>query len=579
MKVTPSVLAARAVHTYRKRDIFAYVSLRQYLKNSAALHDPWSHEVATALVADRQTPYFHVVDNFKEVIEKTGEPGFRTLHIPGPNEIMAETALLAACAEAGGMFDRHPSVYSYILAKGNETSGVFLPYFDGFKERHAAIAEACRSNPDAVVVYTDIKQFYPSISIELALRVWRRACERCGLANKHTNLGVKLLEDAGSFQGKVASEVGVLTGPMLSHLIGNLVLRDIDEYLARELPGGYFRYVDDVAIIAEPNRALEIEQLLKANLERLDFHLHEQKRLETPARKWLESAGDFDDPPGISWMTFIGDMKRLLLLSPDAVDPLKKTFQQAGLRINPPDYGEVAQVRPYLERFKELMGFRWFRRSVKNRTQITAILAQSIFLRIALLKELREQLEGFSRLRDYERKRGLYRLKFLVARMLFLGSRDELKEICDGISGILEMAMAAAVYSAVISRDISQLLRYGPTAAQAAAQALRADGANVSCKGVDWAEPRVVQACAVLQLNGLTVESETPIPEASVLRFSSWTDESFNLYHDSDPYYRELGCIHGMDDPEANRWAIETAFDRDDDLVFDIQETMQAYPY
>ncbi len=579
MKTGSTVLAARAVHTYRRRDIFAYVSLRQYLKNSAALKDPWGHEVATALVNDRRSPVFHVVDNFKEVVEKTGEALFRTLHIPGPSEIMAETALLAACAEAGGVFERHPSVYSYILAKGSETSGVFMPYFDGFKARHAAIVEACRSRPGTVVVYTDIKQFYPSIRIGLALRVWRRACEQSGLAPKYAALGVKLLEDARDFQGKVDGEVGILTGPMISHLIGNLVLRDIDDDMARELPGGCFRYVDDVAIIAEPSRALEVEQRLKANLERMRFHLHDQKRLETPAGKWLESAGDFDDPPGISWMTFIGDMKRLLLFNPNAIEPLKEAFQQAGIRINPPDYSEVAQERGYLERLKILTGFRWFRRSARTRSQTDLVLIQCAYLRTALQKELRELLGVFGRLQDFDRKRKLYRLKFLVARMLYLGTRDELKEISDGISGILEMAMAAAVYDAVLARDVSQLLRYGPSAAQAAAQALRAEGERVSCKGVDWADPRVIQACAVFQLNGLIVASETPIPEAAVLRFSNWTEGSFSLYHTADPYFRELGCVHGMDNPEANRWAIETAFDRDDDLVFDIQESMQAYPY
>ncbi len=579
MNTSPGVLAARAVHSYRRRDIFAYVSLRQYLRNSAALNDQWSYEVATEQVTDRREPIFNVVDSFKEVVEKTGQPHFRTLHVPGPTEIMCETALLAACAEAGGWFDRHPNVFSYILAKGSEASGVFLPYYDGFQARHAAIAAACRTQPDAVVVYTDITRFYPSISIELALRVWRNACNQSGLAAKYAALGVKLIEDARSYQGKEEGKVGILTGPMISHLLGNLVLREIDEGMAQELPGGYFRYVDDIAIVAPPSRALEVEQRLKANLERLDLHLNHKKRLETAACKWLESAGDFDEPSGISWMTFVADMKRLLLFDPDAIYPLNEAFRQNGVRINPPDYGEVAQEREFLDRLKDLIGRRWFRRSARIRSQVDWVTAQCAVLRRAFLKELQELLTVFGRLQDYERKRKLYRLKFLVARMLCLGSREELREISDGISGILEMAMASAVYDAVITRDVTQLLRYGPTAAQAAAQALRAEGDSVVCQSLDWDEQRSVQACAVFQLNGLMVESETPIPEADALRFSNWREESFRLFLARDPYFRELGCVHGMDNPDANRWAIATAFDRDDDLVFDIQETMQAYPY
>lgn len=428
-------------------------------------------------------------------------------------------------------------------------------------------------------IYTDIRQFYPSIRIDLASRAWRSAAERSGLPSRYTALGLKFLEDARRYQRDVDGHVGLLTGPMISHLIGNLVLREIDEDMARHIPNGYFRYVDDVAIVAPPHIALAAEQRLGENLKKLGFNLNDDKRLETAADKWLESANDFDDAPGISWKTFIGDMKRLLLLYPDAIFPLRETFQKAGLRIQPLNYGEVVQGRDYLERLRDLMKLRWFRRSVRQRVGINSVLVQCIFLRNDLLRELRSLLAGFERLRNYERKRKLYRLKFLIARMLYLGSKEELQEISAAISGVTEMAMAAAAYDAVISRDVSQLLRYGPSAAQAAAQALRADGDVVFCKNVDWTKTRVVQACGVFQLNGLVVESDIPIPNAAVLRFSRWSEDSIDLFRSADSYFRELGCIHGMDDPDANRWAIETAFDRDDDIVFDIQETMQAYPY
>lgn len=60
------------------------------------------------------------------------------------------------------------------------------------------------------------------------------------------------------------------------------------------------------------------------------------------------------------------------------------------------------------------------------------------------------------------------------------------------------------------------------------------------------------------------------------MRFSDWKEGSVALYREKDGYFRELGCIHGVDDPDANRCAIETAFDRDDGMVIDVQEIMQA---
>jgi hypothetical protein len=571
------------VHSYRRRDIFAYVGLRQYLKNAAAMRDQWSDEIATELLIDRKESVFNEVKSFKE-IDTSNEPGFRTLHIPGSTDIMAETALLAACGEAGGVFTRHPSVFSYILATKGDSRGVFEPYFEGFKARHAAIAQACRATPGAVVIYTDIQKFYPSITVSLALRVWRQACKQSDLAVKYVALGEKLLEDARRHQGDADGDASILTGPMISHLIGNLVLRDIDEDLSRECPSSYFRYVDDVAIVATPSRAFELEQRLKANLERWGLHLHDgEKRLVTPSNEWLESENDFDDNLRVLWMKFIADMRRLLLFNPDARDPLKEAFSRSGIRINPPDYSEVAQERGYLERLQSLMKFRWFRRSTRSRAQVDFVAFQSTNLREALFRELMGLLNGFERVQDYERKRQIYRLRFLVSRMLYLGSREQLVSISEAISGIPEMALAASALDAVTTRDVSQILRYGPTAAQAAAHALRANGEIVSCKSLDWTNPRsrhtVISACAVLQLNGLKVESDSPLPDSPALQFSDWTERSFNLFHSNDPYFRELGCVHGIDDPDANRWAIETAFDRDDDLVFDIQETMEAYPY
>jgi hypothetical protein len=61
-----------------------------------------------------------------------------------------------------------------------------------------------------------------------------------------------------------------------------------------------------------------------------------------------------------------------------------------------------------------------------------------------------------------------------------------------------------------------------------------------------------------------------------MVRFSDWNEGSFSLYREKDSYFRELACIHGVDDPDANIWALETAFDRDDGIVFDMQEIMQA---
>lgn len=577
MKPLPEVLAARAVHQYRRRDIFAYVSLRQYLRNSAALRDIWSDEIAAEQVADRRRSYYNEISSFKEIDARTGRPGFRALHIPGPNEILAETALLAACAEAGGPFDNHASVFSYLLCKkATDTAGAFQPYFEGFKARHAGIAVACRAQPEAVVIYTDIRKYYPSITLERALAAWRRACADSALAPKFVALGEKLLADARDHQNQDQPDHCLLTGPMFSHLIGNLIFRDIDTDLSAQLPGGYFRYVDDVAIVAPKAQALAIENRLRDHLARLGLELNEDKRLAVPASAWLRGEKDFEDHPGTSWKTFIGDMRRLLLFYPEERQMLETCFSLVGIRIRPIDYSEAAQERGFLDRLNSLIRLKWFRRSVRAKNWAGVVVNQAVSLRKRYASELEILLSSFESLRGYERKRRLYRLKFLVARMAYLAPSRDLPGISAAISGIPEMAMAAAAYDAISSRNVTQLLKYGPTAAQSAAQPLRAGGETISCGEVDWTTDEVVQAYAVFRLNGLEIEGVPVAPLHPLVRFSDWNDGSFSLYHERDGYFREIGCIHGMDDFDANRWAVETAFDRDDGMVFDMQEIMQA---
>ncbi len=572
MSETPGTLASRAVHQYRRRDIIAYVTLRQFLRNSATLQDIWSDQVAVDLVAERPQSHHNVVQNFKEIDESNGTPQFRILHVPGPTEMMAETALLAACARAGGAFKCPSNVYSYRLSEDpKESTGSFQYYFEGFKARHDAIAAACRANPEALVVYTDIRQYYPSITPERALQVWGMACKESGLSDRYEKLGEKLLRAAEAEHGHI------LTGPMISHLIGNLALRELDDDMAQQLPNGYFRYVDDIAIVTSKKQALAVEQRIEELLKRLGLEFNAKKRIEVPADRWLLGAEDFEreEQEKISWMTFIGDMKRLLVFYPEERKVLESSFRVLGIRIRPLDYSDVAQERDFLENIKHYLEEGWFRRSVRAKKWAAGVIDQAVALRIRYKTELDELLTDFEQLDGFDKKRRLYRLRFLIGRLAYLGLSQDLPEISNAISGIPEMAMASAVLDAITTRNINQILKYGPSAAQAAAQPLRAGGIETTFTEARWHEPEVIQAYAVLRLNGLKIEGNSSPPDDPLIRFCDWGENSVALFDHPNGYFREIGCIHGVDDPAANHWAIETAFDRDDAMVFDMQEIMQ----
>lgn len=157
----PENLAIKAVNQYRKRDIISYLGLRYYLQNISTRRDRWINEVATELSVQQKRPCYFKTSHFKKT-DENGKVVYRTIYLPAPNEALAEVALISECAKHSA-FHSKDYVFSYQFAAENDFSGVFKFYFDGFKEKHKAIASACHQNPNAKLLCTDIKNFYPSI--------------------------------------------------------------------------------------------------------------------------------------------------------------------------------------------------------------------------------------------------------------------------------------------------------------------------------------------------------------------------------------------------------------------------------
>ena len=283
----PGILAVRAVNQYRRRDVLAYLALRYYLHNEAARTDLWAQQVATDLVLTRtDLPYLHV-HHFKD-LSGGATIDHRDIFLPSANEALVEAALLDECSRHQG-FSNPACVFSYSLSAGKDRSGIFSHYSAGLHDRHNAIAQACDDLPDGVVRYMDIKKFYPSIRPELALSAWKTRAQATGLENRWRMLGEKLIDN----HNKLAtdSNPSILTGPMFSHLIGNLVLRQLDE-LAGSLPARYFRYVDDITLVGSKKAVADSLNIIRARLGDLGLNMHENgspKSLELPVEEWIRS--------------------------------------------------------------------------------------------------------------------------------------------------------------------------------------------------------------------------------------------------------------------------------------------------
>lgn len=398
----PSIIAVRAVRQYRCRDIVSYLALRYYLESRSARRERWPNDVASSVVMRRSARPYFFVKHFKER-DGEGVIHHRELHLPCANEILAEGVLLAECSKHNA-FENAPSVFSYELSKGVEFEGMFRPYFGGLQRRQKQIAMACRSDDDLIVLYGDVRRFYPSISHEVAANAWKSTCEEAHLVTQHTDLGVRLIEDYSFVDKRHGS--GILTGPMFSHLIGNLVMKPVDEAMAGQSRVSYFRYVDDVVLVGPLYAVRDAYEELGQRLGDMGLELHPEgsgKHLQVSASEWLQGEDDFaDTTQPIQWKSLVHRLKCLLLGESARHETIRMALRAAGFRLPLPNYAGVIREQSYLARMKGFIESRWIRGKTGRLTQVVE---EAEILRDRYLRGLDVYLEQIRSAVRYQRKR------------------------------------------------------------------------------------------------------------------------------------------------------------------------------
>lgn len=576
--VRPGILATRAVNQYRRRDVLTFLGLRYYLVNSAAKSDAWIKNVSTDLVATRRVPAYFNAQNFKGLDENEA-PKHRSLHLPGANEALAEAALLAECAKHPEVFGNPSCVFSYELSDAKSRKGVFVPYIEGLKQRQMAIAEGIGNSPFGVVQYVDIKRFYPSVSGERAMAVWKQCCAKAGLDEKFASLGERLIEDHTHVPRQ--NEVGILTGPMLGHLLANLLLHDLDKEFSNTLPAKYFRYVDDITLVGSVETVTDSLKIIEAKLAELGLHIHgegTEKWLRVPASEWMAGARDYDEAlTPHSWKKLVGDLKRFLLMQKGNHGELRARLHDAGFRLPIPDYSALVYEASWLERIKELAPLKWFQRKTVAVTEYS-ILGRSEWLRDHHQAEFEKLLAELPDATGYKRKRLVPKLRYTAGRLVYLAREDTLSILSERLLVVPELHLHGRVMQAVATGNVDALLPLGVNAAQAAAQALAANDevATVTLATLSEVER---QSLAILIMNGVQIQGQPyELAAESELMRVARNGCDRELMKSQDPFLRELACLHGLAHEPRHAEMFRTAFDQDDDLVMDAIDQLQEYP-
>ncbi len=509
----PGVLAVRTANEYRARDLIGYLTLRHLFRASSARSDRWAREVAVDLTASRTTLPYRSNRVYKGVRPQSGQKTieYRQLHLPGPTEMLAEAALLDACGRAGGDFARHPSVFSNVLSEDGSRHGMVDQYFVWWKQRQLEMASVARASPAGRVIYFDVRKFYDSISYALAKQVWSSSCDRSRLPPKWRELGEKLLSD---YQAVKETQVGLLVGPMFAHVLGNLVLRSLDLSLSAAFPRRYFRYVDDIAVVASAETVDEVRDAILRALP-AGLKLHEEKTLELECPAWVQLTESFPREAGtFFWGRLVGGIKYFLAAHSKQVPDLERLLAENGFRLPLRDYRRSLTELPFVERLVAR-----YRGRFESGQTFPVSPNEVLDLALTARAELQRR---FNRLATEEpqvgmrRKFQVQRLRYVATRLLYLASPRELGKIREAIESTVELSDVSAIYGALVTSDVSALLSFSSSVAQSAGQLLELSPTPMQCRVKSW-RAELQSAWSVLSVAGVRFALESMVPTTTPL--------------------------------------------------------------
>jgi len=554
--------ASKAVNQYRGRDMFAYLALRYCFENSSARIDKWAEENAIHVVMGTKSGRYLRSYQFKG-LKPDGTWEHRELMIPGPAEATAEAVLLAECSKHWNAWGSG-RVFSYVPTAKSDRKSYYVNYIEGLRARQRTIALACRDTPDGHVLYVDIKKFYPSISPVIAEEAWHQFCADSDVGEDFRSLGEKLISNHALATGGKS----ILTGPMFSHFLANLVMTPVDHW-SENLPAKYVRYVDDITLIGQREDILSSVAMLEEKLASLGFDLHpssDKKTVWVSASEWLESADDFQDSSNtFGWMKLVGNVKRLLIFDPKTLNDLADAFLSAEIRLPLPDYAVAVKEASAFEKIRQKSLWWWLRIRSKNLTP-DSIVRDALKLRDRLFKETCEILSRNNGAEGFERKRVVSKLRYRLGRLLFIAKRSQIQTLLAAVEGWEELTFHAALMRVVLSNDCSEVIAMGSNVAQSAAQLLKA-----SLETAQFSKPvegeAASQGLATFVINGVSVSGSVRSTDHPLLKFSAGPVDH-DLMSVPRGLVQDLSCLHGLG-PSRNAEIVKLAFELGQEIILD----------
>jgi hypothetical protein len=320
-------------------------------------------------------------------------------------------------------------------------------FFKGYMEREHRIAEAAARIPDSRVVVLDLRRFYPSIDIPRLMQRFEGRIQRSGLSPSERETAIQCVEELTS----IKHETGLPIGPPLSLALANVFLEDFDEVLSNEFECGYFRYVDDVALVVPRARVdsavrfferVAADEGLKVNRDKTDFLTGEERSSRVRHREQAS-----EDSFGL----LMSDLRRYLAHNTEDFDRVRGMFRDEGFSF---PFSRLKSVAASSNAFRRFLNVVW--------SQSGGLFGQSIPRPPALLeraRRLRKIVEERLRRITSEslpasgmaRRWAIQDIRYLLNRSLYLGPVRRREEILGLLPDCSELRPSRAVLEALVT--------------------------------------------------------------------------------------------------------------------------------
>ncbi len=469
----PDILGSRALNASRKLHLPTYVATRYLLETVAGkTNSSWVNKVIPRKFLLQDQPSFFPTLKFKKT-DNNGSPVYRDFVVPSPITLLTEVLLLDYMAQSKE-FEKSSRVYSYIWPSDSECPYNFEHYISGYKKRNEDISKYLSMNSDKIVIISDIERFYPTIDQQIVRERFLQKLKLSDFPPTIKSIASKMLEDLYHYfpQGR-----GVATGPEISHVLGDIALKEFDEVLDRKYGDAYFRYVDDIILVVDPSEKDEVIEILDSLTKQEGLVINQEKNDFLTGEMWQrygphnESDVSYDSFEALLFRT-----KSYLKVNPDSEKNLAEALEKAGYLIPISRLSSASKTISFTTKLITLINIGWSAALDAASGNIESILRHADLVRGKVRQKLGEFVESDIPDGTTLRKWHLQRLRYFTNRAVYLLPHKELAYLVPKLEEIPEFVDTVALLKTLISGEDSSLLDLPGAALTASAGLLKQRG-------------------------------------------------------------------------------------------------------